>query len=800
MIVYSATKAGFQEDVMTNDIGGIIFDAFRAATGKSTCESEIKSWMSSLQYMDRVLYDDEIPFDAGVAIEYHLPQTSKRIDFILTGRSRDRRESAVLVELKQWQKAELTQSDAIVITRFKHGPSETLHPSYQAWSYKRLLEDFNQTVQEEQIGLYPCAYLHNYEDDGIITHPFYGDHIKKAPIFLKPDALKLQKFIKDHVKYGDTSRIMYRIEHGKIKPSKNLADELASMLRGNREFVLIDDQKVVFEKAKLLAQKASENAKKVMIVEGGPGTGKSVLAINLLVELGQQYYVQYVTRNSAPRLVYEAKLTGSFKKSHISNLFSGSGSYHAATPNTYGCLIVDEAHRLNEKSGMFSHLGENQIKEIINASKLSVFFIDEDQKVTLKDIGDKESIRTWAEKLGAEVVEMSLESQFRCNGSNGYLAWLDNTLQILNTANDMLDTREYDFRIIDTPSELHELIIDKNKISNKARMVAGYCWDWTSKKNPLLKDIVIGDYRATWNLETDGQAWIIKPGSVSEVGCIHTCQGLEVDYIGVIVGPDLVVRDGSVLTRSAERSRMDKSIQGWKKLVKDDPEGGATRLDAIIKNTYRTLMTRGQKGCYVYFVDEETRRFFAERIQTGPSAETFTEKSVLPALEEVVSVLPFRRLGPEDASPYVNCVPLYDLKIAAGGFSDEQQRDDCEWVELPEEFLPRKGLFVAQVVGESMNRRIPNGAWCLFRIASAGSRNGKIVLASHREIADNDTGGHYTVKIYESTKESFSDGTWRHSSIILRPDSYLPRYEPIVLSEEQAEDLRVIGELVAVLG
>jgi uncharacterized protein len=642
LIVYSATKSKFQDDVMTNDIGGIIFDAFRTATGKHTSESEIRSWMSSLQYMDRVLNDDDIPFDAGVAIEYHLPQTSKRIDFILTGQDKDRRESAVLVELKQWQKAELTQSDAVVITRFKHGPAETLHPSYQAWSYKRLLEDFNQTVQEELIGLYPCAYLHNYEDDGVITHPFFSEHIKRAPVFLKSDALKLQQFIKTHVRYGDTTRIMYRIDHGKIKPSKNLADELASMLRGNREFVLIDDQKVVFEKAKSLAEQASEHNKKVFIVEGGPGTGKSVLAINLMVELtGKDFVVQYVTRNSAPRLVYEAKLTGHYRKTHISNMFSGSGSYHAVPSNMFGCLIVDEAHRLNEKSGMFNHLGENQIKEIINASKLSVFFIDEDQKVTLKDIGDREEICNWAEKLGAEVIEATLESQFRCNGSNGYLAWLDDTLRIRKTANETLDSREYDFRIVDTPTELHELIRAKNNKNNKARM---------------------------------------------------------------------------------------------------------------------------------------------------------------PADEESSSALPFRHLKPDEVRPYENCVPLYELKIAAGGFSDEQQIEECEWLALPEEFRPRKGLFVAQVVGESMNRRIPNGAWCLFREDKGGSRIGKVVLAWHREISDTETSGHYTVKIYESTKENLIDGSWRHTSIILRPDSYLPRYEPIVLSKEQAEDLRVIGELVAVLG
>lgn len=798
---------------MTNDIGTIIYDAYKSATGRKTGKSEIDSWINSLQYMDRVLNDDEIPHDTGVAIEYHLPQSNKRIDFILTGKDRNNRESAILIELKQWQQAQMTASDAIVITQFHHGACETLHPSYQAWSYKRLLEDFNQTVQEENIQLYPCAYLHNYEGDDVIANEFYSEHIRNAPLFLKKDALKLQRFIKDNVKYGDKNQIMYRIDHGKIKPSKNLADQLLSLLKGNEEFVLIDDQKVVFETAIRLTKKSSEKMKKVLIVEGGPGTGKSVVAINLLVALTERQHVaKYVTRNSAPRLVYEAKLTGAFKKSHISNMFSGSGSFYAAQPNSFDCLIVDEAHRLSEKSGLFSHLGENQIKEIIKASKLSVFFIDEDQKVTLKDIGDKEEIRRWAVKLKAEVTKLSLESQFRCNGSDGYLAWLDNTLQIRETANETMETRDYDFRIVDSPDELHELIRHKNKAKNKARMVAGYCWKWISKRNPLLKDIVLGSYKATWNLNTDGQAWIIKPDSVSEVGCIHTCQGLEVDYIGVIVGPDLVVRNGTVITLPGERASTDKSISGWKGLVKKDPAKANTRLDAIIKNTYRTLMTRGQKGCYVYFVDEETRQFFADRIM---SVLFFDQVSkTLPVLEDnqEAVILPFRHLQPEEVKPYENCVPLYDLKAAAGQFSNEQQMTeffqengveniaDIDWVELPDAFRHQRGLFVIQVVGESMNRRIPNGAWCLFRKDRGGTRQRKVVLSRHREIADTDTGGHYTVKVYESTKEALPDGTWRHASIILHPDTTSQGYEPIVLNESQSEELEVIGEFVAVLG
>ncbi len=813
MIVYSSTKAKFQEDVMTNDIGNIVYDAYKNATGRMTGRSEIDSWINSLPFMERVLADDEIPGDAGVAIEYHIPQTSKRIDFILTGLDEQDRESVILVELKQWQEATLTSKDAVVSTRFQHGPEETLHPSYQAWSYKRLLEDFNQTVQEEKIQLYPCAYLHNYEEDNVINNEFYKEYIDKAPLFLKRDALILRKFIKANVKYGDKKQIMYRIDHGKIKPSKNLADQLVSMLKGNQEFVMIDDQKIVYETAINLAVKSSEKKKNVLIVEGGPGTGKSVVAVNLLVELtNREFVVQYVTRNSAPRLVYEAMLTGSFKKSHISNMFNGSGSYHSMAAGSIDCLIVDEAHRLNEKSGMFGHLGENQIKEIINVSKSCTFFIDKDQRVTLKDIGDKKQIRRWAKELGAKVVELKLESQFRCNGSNGYLAWLDNTLQIRKTANDILKPEEYDFRIVNRPSELHNLIREKNKEKNKARLVAGYCWKWISKRNPQLKDIVIGNYRATWNLDTDGQAWIIKPESVSEVGCIHTCQGLELDYVGVIVGPDLVARNGEIITQPQERASTDKSIHTWKSLIKKEPETTKKRLDAIIKNTYRTLMTRGQKGCYVYFVDDETRQYFEKCIDSQiVSGKNILTKSLHEEMQVPV-ILPFRRLLPEEVKPFENCVPLYDLKIAAGTFRDEQQVADVygglseksiqdnEWVQLPDAFRHQRGLFVAQVIGESMNRRIPNGSWCLFRLNPTGTRQGKIVLARHRDIADTDTGGHYTVKKYESTKKVIADGTWRHESIMLKPDTTSSGYEPYVFNKDKINEVKVIAELVAVLG
>ena len=322
----------------------------------------------------------------------------------------------------------------------------------------------------------------------------------------------------------------------------------------------------------------------------------------------------YISKNSAPRAVYEAKLTGSFNKSKISNLFGGSGSFVDVESNIFDCLIVDEAHRLNAKSGLFSNQGENQIKEIINASKFSIFFIDEDQKVTWKDIGEKGEIEKLASELGANVTKLSLDSQFRCNGSDGYLAWLDNVLGIHETANTQLDLNDYDFRIVSSPTELKNLIIQKNRINNKSRMVAGYCWDWKSKNNKEIYDIEIPEYdfQMKWNLSEDGGLWIQKPNSVNEIGCIHTCQGLELDYVGVIIGNDFVVREGKVITNPLARAKTDQSIKGFKKEFTIDAEKALKKADSIIKNTYRTLMTRGMKGCYVYFVDKETEEYFRQ--------------------------------------------------------------------------------------------------------------------------------------------------------------------------------------------
>ena len=620
MIVYEATKGEFCDSVLVGSITDEIYDVYQKKIGKSA-KSQIRSWENSMEYMYKVLNDSEIPSDCGVAIEFTIPTTSKRIDFILTGLNQFQDDSVVIIELKQWDSAEKVDGkDGVVKTYLGGGVRETTHPSYQVWSYASLIKNFNQTVDEDEIGLFPCAYLHNYDfsSDDPLKDEIYKPYYDEAPLYGKRDVLKLRQFIKRYVKYGDNSNILYRIDNGKIRPSKKLQDTLSSMLEGNNEFIMIDEQKIAYELAiKMARESYLDDKKRVLIVEGGPGTGKSVVAINLLVDiLADDMVSLYVTKNSAPRNVFFEKLRGGrYSLSYLKNLFKGSGSFTQSESNEFDAIIVDEAHRLNEKSGLFGNLGENQVKEIINASKFSVFFIDRHQKISIKDYGSIEAIREFASYFDAEVEQIKLESQFRCNGSDGYLSWLDDVLEIEETANfDGFDF-DYDFRVVDSPDELRNLIFEKNT-DNNARLLAGYCWNWIKegKNNTDVHDIVIGDFSMSWNLG-NSDTWAIDEDSVNEIGCIHTSQGLEFDYVGVIIGNDMRYDGEHIVTDFTQRARTDQSLKGIKKKYNENPAEALKLADEIIKNTYRTLMSRGMKGCYVYCEDMLLQAYLKERLK-----------------------------------------------------------------------------------------------------------------------------------------------------------------------------------------
>jgi hypothetical protein len=249
VIIYQARKSQFLHHALRDDIEEVMSRHFRHATGHGVSRSEVQAWKHSLLEMAKVLGDEEIPEDAGVAIEYQLPQSSKRIDFVITGEDASARTKVIIVELKQWSQSRRSEKDAIVWARRggRSGEVEGPHPSYQAWSYAAYLQDFNAAVQEGAMALQPCAYLHNHPRDGEIDHPHYQVHLERAPLFLERERAKLQAFIREHVRHGDRKGALYAIENGRIRPSKLLADSVAGLLQGKPEFVLIDEQKLAHE-------------------------------------------------------------------------------------------------------------------------------------------------------------------------------------------------------------------------------------------------------------------------------------------------------------------------------------------------------------------------------------------------------------------------------------------------------------------------------------------------------------------------------------------------------------------------
>lgn len=618
MIVYEGTKADFKRDIDNNIIQDKLEELFISLGVPKESLPEYRAWENSLPRISSIIGNGDIDSDVRVALEYQIPLTSKRVDFMIAGRDDMNNDNVVIVELKQWETCKATQRENVVKAFTGGAEREVAHPSQQAYSYARLIENFNESVRENSITLKPCAYLHNYKEENrkYICNDRYASVIGVAPVFLGHDGSKLGEYIARYVRHQSKKNLFDIIDHGKLKPSKSLQDTVGSVLLGNYEFEMIDEQQVAFATVLARVEKSIDDKRKhTIIVKGGPGTGKSVIAVNLLAKIiNSGYSAVYVTKNSAPRHTFsESVVKGKgYSLQYLRGLFKGSGSFIGVKENTYDCILVDEAHRLNLKSGLYGNQGENQIKEIINASKISVFFVDEDQIVTIKDIGRISEIRKQAEALGSRVHEpiIELTSQFRCNGSDGYLAFLDDTLGIRKTANGSFDGYDYDIRIFDSPSKMREELRKRNT-NNKARMIAGYCYPWLSRKDKSRFDINLeDDFHAQWNFTTEEFA--TDPESFEQVGCIHSTQGLEFDYVGVIIGLDMRYENGEVITDRTRRDRGDATIKGNNEL------SGLTKeelVDRIIRNTYKTLLSRGQKGCYVYCQDKALAEYLKKRLE-----------------------------------------------------------------------------------------------------------------------------------------------------------------------------------------
>jgi DUF2075 family protein len=620
MRLYGGSSKEFIEDATHNQITELLRDSFFNYYRRAVGESEIRSWQNSLRAMKDVIEDARL-FDHGVLVEYQLPMTSKRLDFMICGKDENLRDNAVIVELKQWEKCTAAEGE-YCMTWIGGANREVLHPSVQVAYYAMYLKDAHTAFYEgpETINLAACAYLHNYvaSTSDELFAPRFKQYTETSPVFTSSDFENLKNYLTIRLKKGRGLQIMRRVDESKYRPSKQLLDHIAGIINGLPEYVLLDDQLIAYEKVCLAADKALKDKKKrAILIRGGPGTGKSVIALNLMAKLSSDgYNTHYVTGSRAFTATLR-QIIGRRGAVQVKNF----SSYMTAERESIDVMICDEAHRMwltskNRFLPKARQSGHSQIEELFDASKLVVFLIDDKQVVRPEEIGSSEYVINFANKKGYPLQDYKLTAQFRCLGSDAFINWITNTLEVEETPEVTWNADQpFDFRILKSVHEMDELIRQRLAEGQKARLVAGFCWPW-SDPNPdgtLTNDVKIGTFQRPWNAKPDkghlakgipaANLWAYDKGGVDQVGCIYTAQGFEFDYVGVIFGKDLMYRNG--------RGWVGDSTQSFDPIVRRSRD----KFVDLVKNTYRVLLTRGLKGCYVCFQDEETEVFFRSRLE-----------------------------------------------------------------------------------------------------------------------------------------------------------------------------------------
>ena len=621
MILYSGTSQQFIQDTIQNQIAEKLKQAFFYHLRYNPSPGEVNSWRNSLKAICMIFQYANL-IDHGVILEYQLPLSSLRLDCLICGKDSSLIDNAIIIELKQWDKCKDADGENEVITWVGGSLKEVLHPSVQVGRYKSYLQDVHTAFYEENpISLFACTYLHNYNyySSDIIFSKKFEKCLIDYPLFTADDVEKLKSYLSNKLQKGDGIDVLKRIEQSKYRPSRKLMDHVGNVIKGVPSYTLLDEQQVVYDKVFSFAKEGFHDKQKVtLIIKGGPGTGKSVIAINLMADLLLKGYNAHYATGSRAFTQTLRKIIGA----RGSVQFKYFNSYMDVEPNTLDVLICDEAHRLRTSSNnrftpKKKKSDETQIDEIIRASKVSVFFIDDDQIVRPGEIGSVAYIKEAANKNKCKVFEYELDIQFRCSGSDAFVNWINNTLGIKRTANVLWDLKEeFDFKIFNSPEALEHAIREKAKNKTTARMTAGFCWPWSmpDKDGNLEDDVVIGGYKRPWNAKPEAKIlakdipvsnlWANDPNGINQIGCIYTAQGFEFDYVGVIIGNDLTY---------------DFETQSWKGIPENSADTVVKRSKdqflQLTKNTYRVLLSRGMKGCYVYFLDKEAEKFFKTRLE-----------------------------------------------------------------------------------------------------------------------------------------------------------------------------------------
>lgn len=621
--LYSGSTKDFVQDTILNEITDRLRESFEVYYGHKPNVSEQNAWSNSFQYLKNIIESSKL-YDNMIVLEFELPYSNRRIDAMLFGKGENNSDNVVLIELKQWSKVEDTDIENMVYTYVGGANRLEPHPSIQVEGYHLNLQDFVSVFEEPNTDLYSCVYCHNYskEREKVLFLDKFKEILKEHPLFAKEDVINFGKYLKDKIGSGQGLEIFNRFSNSAIRPSKKLIEHTKKMVNGQQVFNLIDEQLSANYAIIDRAKKASQLKRKcVIIVKGGPGTGKSVIALNALAELLSKGLTVYHATGSRAFTSTLKKVVGT----RVGNFFKYFNSFTGAKENDIDVLICDEAHRIRNTSNSRYTRRENrtdtpQIEELIKISKVSIFFIDDYQVVRPTEIGSSDMIIETAKKYGAEIIDFELKTQFRCNGSDSYLNWIDNTLGINYGTKKLLDKDDkMEFKIFNNPQELYDEINKKNEEKpNSARMVAGYCWPW-SNTNPdgtLNEDVVIGDFKMTWEAKDDSRVlapgvvkaslWAYDPRAINQMGSIYTIQGFEFEYVGVIFAEDLIYNKAENKWIGDRTKTCDPALKG--RSISEE------QFTKYVKNIYRVLLSRGMKGCYIYFMNKDTEEYFRDRL------------------------------------------------------------------------------------------------------------------------------------------------------------------------------------------
>ena len=820
-VVYNESQNQFIQDVDSYAFLGKMMAKANDLDLKVSSSEQV-SWINNAPKIKELLQESGIK-DSYVTFEYLVPYRNSRIDCMIYGSDASDYGNVVHIELKQWSNNSVKPDNVDANFHVKEdgiddedenykvhaltGGSYELkpHPSQQVRGYDNYLTGFIEVLSTKEIGIKGMAYCYNYyrhpprkNTPTVLYDDKYQNLLKEYRTYSKDELREIANEIKEKLCHGNGFSVFNKMMTSSIRNSKKLLEAASKMVEeGNYEYFSLIDEQITAKNSIMDAIKKMERKKKsVIIVKGGPGTGKTVIALSILAELAsdknKQYNIHYATKSKPLLEGVRHQL-----KPDARPLFSNVLQFIPANfnSNDLDVLLVDEAHRITLSPNHQYTKPENRtnmtmVDTLINCAKVTVFFIDDKQAIRSQEIGSTAMIRNAASNFGASIYETELYSQFRCNGSDNYLNWLDQIMYNKQITSHF-KSEEFDFKIFDNPQDLYNAIKEQNdKDGQTARLCAGFCWPWSDKTDEngdLLKEVKIGSFAMPWETKdtikprpkgyVQWYEWAYKPEGIKQVGCIYTAQGFEFDYIGVIVGKDLRYDKNTGVLYTDINATKDPTLKRSK-------EG----FDDYVRNIYRVLMSRGMKGCYVYFCDNDVAEYFQQMMLPIPEKEKTTQKAlVIPMVSQ--------------EEQYISHLPVYTIKAACGYFEDNSiipENEEEGWVDIREYGIKaNRNMFVVHAAGDSMLHKIKDGDLCVFELYgpnNAGSRNGEIVLTECPS-KDTDTDCHYTIKKYHSEYVQNEEGTLEHSKIELIPLN--KDYDVIELDGETS--YRTIGVLKCVI-